>query len=148
MYYVFLSSGVSRPFGILKLTFTTLWAFSAENKLMIFFLFFPENRIWHFMQIKETICMKCQILFSGKIRKIFQSVVCLKFYPECLALNSVQFYVLYICVMFYCPHFFFFFFLHFEFKWSILVCLQTLSFLSFSLFLSKVYNPVQLIMIW
>ena len=33
------------------LTFTTLWAFSADNKLMIFFLFFPENRIRHFMQI-------------------------------------------------------------------------------------------------
>ena len=34
-----------------RLTFTTLWAFSADDKLMIFFLFFPENRIWHFMQI-------------------------------------------------------------------------------------------------
>ena len=33
------------------LTFTTLWAFSADDKLMIFFLFFPENWIWHFMQI-------------------------------------------------------------------------------------------------
>ena len=33
------------------LTFTTLWAFSADDRLMIFFLFFPENRIWHFMQI-------------------------------------------------------------------------------------------------
>ena len=32
------------------LTFTTLWAFSADDRL-IFFLFFPENRIWHFMQI-------------------------------------------------------------------------------------------------
>ena len=35
-----------------------------------FFLFLPENRIWHFMQIVskgiETICMKCQILFSGE----------------------------------------------------------------------------------
>ena len=27
------------------LTFTTLWAFSADDRLMIFFLFFPENRI-------------------------------------------------------------------------------------------------------
>ena len=34
-----------------ELTFTTLWAFSADDRLMIFFLFFPENRIWHFMQI-------------------------------------------------------------------------------------------------
>ena len=33
------------------LTFTTLWAFSADDRLMIFFLFFPENRIWHFKQI-------------------------------------------------------------------------------------------------
>ena len=29
---------------------------------------FPENRIWHFMQI-VSICMKCQILFSGKNKK-------------------------------------------------------------------------------
>ena len=34
--------------------FTTLWAYSADNKLVIFFLFFPENRIWHFMQIVST----------------------------------------------------------------------------------------------
>ena len=27
---------------------TTLWA---DDKLIIFFLFFPENRLWHFMQI-------------------------------------------------------------------------------------------------
>ena len=33
------------------LTFTTFWAFSADDRLMIFFLFFPENRIWHFKQI-------------------------------------------------------------------------------------------------
>ena len=33
------------------LTFTTLWAFSADDKMMLFFLFFPENRIWHSMQI-------------------------------------------------------------------------------------------------
>ena len=37
--------------SIIYLTFTTLWAFSADDRLMIFFLFFPENRIWHFMQI-------------------------------------------------------------------------------------------------
>ena len=44
---------------------------------MVFFLFFPENRIRYFMQ-QETICMKCQILFSGKniYKKIFQNVVC------------------------------------------------------------------------
>ena len=38
------------PWSI-NLTFTTLLAFSADDKLMIFFLFFPANRIRHFMQI-------------------------------------------------------------------------------------------------
>ena len=33
------------------LTFTFLWANSADDKLVVFFLFFPENRILHFMQI-------------------------------------------------------------------------------------------------
>ena len=37
-------------------------------------IFFPESRIWHSMQIvsvrwRQTICMKCQILFSGKNKK-------------------------------------------------------------------------------
>ena len=57
-----------------NLTLTKLWANSAVDKLMIFFL---ENRIWHFMQI----CMKCQILFSRKNKKIFQNFVCSNFYP-------------------------------------------------------------------
>ena len=35
------------------LTFTTLLANSADNKLT-FFLFFPENRIWHFPQTVST----------------------------------------------------------------------------------------------
>ena len=35
---------------------------------MIFFLIFPENRFWNFMQI-EKICKKCQTLFSGKNKK-------------------------------------------------------------------------------
>ena len=30
---------------------TILWANSADDKLMIFFLLSPENRIWHFMHI-------------------------------------------------------------------------------------------------
>ena len=31
------------------LIFTFLWAYLAEDRLVIFFLFFPENRIRHFM---------------------------------------------------------------------------------------------------
>ena len=34
----------SKKFHPIPLTFTTLWAFSVDDKL-IFFLFFPENRI-------------------------------------------------------------------------------------------------------
>ena len=38
-------------------------------------LFFLENRIWYFMQIVSTICLKCQNLFSGENKKyIFQYV--------------------------------------------------------------------------
>ena len=33
------------------LTFITLWANSADDKLMKVFLFLPENMLWHFMQI-------------------------------------------------------------------------------------------------
>ena len=46
-------------FFLYHLTFTTLLADSADDKFIIFFLFFPENRIWHFMQI-------CLHLFSFK----------------------------------------------------------------------------------
>ena len=53
--------------GYYFLTFTTLWANSADNKLVIVFLFFIETGlIFHAV---ETICMKCQILFAGKIRE-------------------------------------------------------------------------------
>ena len=47
------------------LTFITLWANSADDKLMIFF---PETGfdISFKMSQLETVCMKCQILFSGK----------------------------------------------------------------------------------
>ena len=42
---------IGKTFSQSTLTFTTLWANSADDDSMIFFLFFPENRIWHFMQI-------------------------------------------------------------------------------------------------
>ena len=35
----------------IRLTFTSLWANLAEDKLVIFVLLFLENRFWHFMQI-------------------------------------------------------------------------------------------------
>ena len=102
---------------------TTLWVNSADIKLIFFQKmefdipcelspFFPENRIWHFIQTVSiglgmtyhilfygkhfsqeqdlTFHANClqwrqfwttyQILFYGKIRKLFQYVVCWKFY--------------------------------------------------------------------
>ena len=39
---------------ILSLSFTSLWANSSDDQLVIFNLFFPENRIWYFMQIVSS----------------------------------------------------------------------------------------------
>ena len=36
-------------YPVIKLTYTTLWANLWDNKLMIV-VFFPENKLWHFMQ--------------------------------------------------------------------------------------------------
>ena len=54
------------------LTLSTLGNIFSRRYIEIVFLFFPENRIWHFMQIVslETICMKCQIPFLENTRKI------------------------------------------------------------------------------
>ena len=61
--------------GKIVITFTSLWANSADDKLFIFFLFFPENRVDISCKLSslETICMKYQILFSAEnnIKKYF-----------------------------------------------------------------------------
>ena len=52
-------------------TLNMLWANSADNNYMIFFLIFPK-RFWQFMQKMSpmlTICMKYQNQFSGKNKK-------------------------------------------------------------------------------
>ena len=49
-----------------------------------FFLFFPQNRIWHFMENClqwRQFAWNVQFCFLSKIRKIFQYVVCWIFYP-------------------------------------------------------------------
>ena len=58
------------------LTFITFWANSADDKLMIIFLFFPENSLWYFLQ---TVYMgdslhEMQILFSGINKKKYFNV--------------------------------------------------------------------------
>ena len=58
------------------LTFTNLWANSADHKLMIFFLLFPRKQVENLHEISKPD-------FWGKVRKIFPFVVYWKFYPEC-----------------------------------------------------------------
>ena len=37
--------------SLVLVTVVNFWANLADDKLLYFFLFFPENRLWHFMQI-------------------------------------------------------------------------------------------------
>ena len=60
-----MSNPVTREKNKKKLLWLAPWTFSADNILVIVY-FFPIT-IWHL----ETICMKCQILFS---RKIYENV--------------------------------------------------------------------------
>ena len=53
-----------------------LWAkFSADCILQIwniFFLFFPEKKIWNFMHNLETICMKCKTCFLENYENFYK----------------------------------------------------------------------------
>ena len=44
------SAGQGLTFTGQGLTFTTIWDNLADDILVIYFLFFPKNRIWDFMQ--------------------------------------------------------------------------------------------------
>ena len=72
------------------LTFTTLWVNSKNDKIMIFFLFFPENRLWYFMWIVSPGDNLHEILkpiFCKEIRKSLWRVPWWNFYPAYLALT-------------------------------------------------------------
>ena len=63
---------------------------NSADKLVIFFLFFPENRFDISCKLSplETICMKFQNLFSGKNKKKNISVCCLlKILPRVLSVR-------------------------------------------------------------
>ena len=75
-----------------ELTLTTQWADSADDKLVIFFLFFLENRSDTSCKLspKETICMKCQIPFSRKNKKNISKCHLLKFLPSMQSVKSLS----------------------------------------------------------
>ena len=63
---------------------STLWAYSADNKLIKFFLFFQKTGfgISHKLSPLETTCMKCQILFSRKNKENISKCRLLKILPR------------------------------------------------------------------
>ena len=68
------------------LTLTVLCANSADEKLMIFLLFFPESKIWYFIQIisvGDNLHVMSNPIFWEKLRKSIQNVICWNFYPAC-----------------------------------------------------------------
>ena len=66
-----LPSSVSLESISTTLTLITFWASSANDKLVIFFLFFLENRFCHFMQVVSNGDNLHEMLnsFSGKNKK-------------------------------------------------------------------------------
>ena len=84
--FQFMEHLVPKIWPYLCLTFTTLWANSANSKLMIFFLRFPRKQDLKFhanyLQSRQFDEISKPVLL-GKIRKILQYVLCWKFYIEC-----------------------------------------------------------------
>ena len=52
-----------------NLTFTTLWANSADDELIIFLFFLPENWLWYFMQIGDNLHVISRPIFCEKKKK-------------------------------------------------------------------------------
>ena len=72
------------------LTFTTIWANSADNKLVIFSYFSQKTRsdISCKLSPLEIICMKCQNLFWRKLRKNISLCHLLKSLPSVLSVKN------------------------------------------------------------
>ena len=77
------------------LSFTSLWPNLADNKLMIFFLFFPEDRIWYFKQIiciGDNLHAMVKTCFLGKMRKSILVCCLQEILPWVLSNNSISDY--------------------------------------------------------
>ena len=75
---------------MLDLAITTLWANSANDKSMIFFSYFSQETGFdssHKLSPLETVCMKCQNLFQGNLRKNISICCLLKIFPKVLSVN-------------------------------------------------------------
>ena len=68
-----------------KLTFTTLWAYSADGNLIILF-YFSQKIVFDIsckLYPKKTTCTKCQVCLQGKIKK-YSKYCLLKSLPRVL----------------------------------------------------------------
>ena len=89
-------SDTSNEVPLHEITFTTLWANSADDKLMIFFLFFSENRLWPFMQIVskwDNLHQRSKLIFWEKkkiISKCFETVFREKYFK----MSSTEFWMI------------------------------------------------------
>ena len=71
------------------LTFISPWANSADDKLVIFFLFFPKIGfdIACKLFLLETIYIKCILLFSGKNKKKYFNMSSAENFTRMLSIN-------------------------------------------------------------
>ena len=73
--------------------FTTLWANFADDKLMIYFLYFLENRLWHFMQIVsrgDNLLEMSKHVFKWKLKTNVKMVSAEILTQQCWALNTIR----------------------------------------------------------
>ena len=71
--------------------FTTLWANSAGNKLITFFLIFPQKIRFDISCKFHANCMKCQRLLSGKNMKTISKFL-LNYLPSMLSVKLPSHY--------------------------------------------------------
>ena len=77
------------------LTLSTLGKIFSRRHFDIFFLFFPENRIWHFMQ-RDSFCIKCKILFFFFLKNK-KNIVNLSSAENAQRVVKVKLYVTLLC---------------------------------------------------
>ena len=80
---------IYRDFSV-KCNCHTLGKIFSRQHTELFFLFFPGNKIRHFMQTVSNVSKKCQILFSGKNKKNIINLLSAEFAQRVLKVNSLD----------------------------------------------------------
>ena len=88
-YHFFSSAESTQRVVKVKLWFRSqnLWYYRKHfSRHLKYFYFFPESRLWHFMQIVSVgdNLHECQSLFSGKNRKKYQFAICWIYQESCI----------------------------------------------------------------